>query len=140
MKKQLFIARPVKRYSAALLTSLILIIGVVDTKASTNKKADKVQSSAISYVGLQNSILMFNVNYVNETEDRVVVELTDEQGDVLYRRVYKEKDIYKSIYLKNGGEKCRVTFTIRSAKESISQKFDIEPQASVIEKTVVTAM
>ena len=138
MKKQLFIARPVKRCSAALLTSLILIVGIFDAKASD--ETGKITSEVISYVGLQNNILTFNVNYLNQTEDRVVLELSDEQGDVIYRKVYKDKEVNKNIFLKNGGEKCRLTFTIRSAKETITQKFDIEPQASVITETVVTAM
>ena len=135
MKKQLFIARPVSRYSAALLTSLVLIVGIYDAKATD--KVKKPNSTAISYVGLQNSILTFNVNYRNETEDRVVLELSDERGDVLYRRVYKDKEVNKNIYLKNSGDKCRLTFTIRSAKETVTQKFDIEPQASVVFENVV---
>ena len=138
MKKQLFIARPVKRYSAALVTSLILIFGIFDAKA--NDKSGKANNEAITYVGLKNNILTFNVNYLNQTEDRVVFELSDEQGDILYRKVYKDKEVNKNILLKNNGEKCRLTFTIRSAKETITQKFDIEPQASVIKETVVTAM
>ena len=138
MKKQLFIARPVKRYSAALLTSLILIVGIFDAKA--NDKTGKATNEAISYIGLQNSLLTFNVNYLNTTEDRVVFELSDEHGDVLYRRVYKDKEVNKNIFLKNDGEKCRLTFTIRSAKETITQKFDIEPTATVVNETVVTTM
>ncbi|MCY7421657.1 MAG: hypothetical protein LH478_07940 [Chitinophagaceae bacterium] len=138
MKKQLFVARPVKRYSAALLTSLILIVGIFDAKATD--KVEKANNTTISYVGLQNSILTFNVNYLNETEDRVVLELSDERGDVLYRRVYKDKEVNKNIYLKNSGDKWRLTFTIRSAKETITQKFDIEPQVSVVLENVVTPM
>lgn len=138
MKKQLFIARPVKRYSAALLTSLILIVGIFDAKA--NDKTGKATSEAISYVGRQNNLLTFNVNYLNQTEDRVVLELSDEHGDVLYRRVYKDKEVNKNIVLKNGGDKCRLTFTIRSAKETITQKFDIEPTATVVNETVVTTL
>ena len=138
MKKQLFIARPVKRYSAALLTSLILIVGIFDAQATD--KVEKANTSAISYVGLQNTILTFNVNYVNQTEDRVVVELSDERGDVLYRRVYKEKEINKNIYLKNAGDKCKLTFTIKAAKETITQKFEIEPHTTVVMENVVTPL
>ena len=138
MKKQLFIARPVKRYSAALLTSLILIVGIFDAKA--NDKTGKATTDAISYVGRKNNLLTFNVNYLNQTEDRVVLELSDEHGDVLYRRVYKGKEVNKNIFLKNGGDKCRLTFTIRSAKETITQKFEIEPTATVVNETVVTTM
>lgn len=138
MKKQLFIARPVKRYSAALLTSLILIVGIFDAKA--NDKTGKATTDAISYVGRKNNLLTFNVNYLNQTEDRVVLELSDEHGDVLYRRVYKDKEVNKNIFIKNGGDKTRVTFTIRSAKETITQKFEIEPTATVVNETVVTTM
>ena len=97
MKKQLFIARPVKRYSAALLTSIILIVGIFDAKA--NDKTGKATTDAISYVGRQNNLLTFNVNYLNQTEDRVVLELSDEHGDVLYRRVYKDKEVNKNIFI-----------------------------------------
>ena len=138
MKRQLFIARPVKLYSAALLTSIILIVGIFDAKA--NDKSGKANSEAITYVGFKNNILTFNINYLSQTEDRVVLELSDEQGDILYRKVYKDKEVNKNILLKNNGENCMLTFTIRSAKETITQKFNIEPQASVIKETVVTAM
>ena len=138
MKRQLFIARPVKRYSAALLTSIILIVGIFDAKATD--KSGKANGEAITYVGFKNNILTFNINYLSQTEDRVVLELSDEQGDILYRKVYKDKEVNKNILLKNNGENCRLTFTIRSAKETITQKFNIEPQASVIKETVVTAM
>ena len=45
MKKQLFIARPVKRYSAALVTSLILIFGIFDAKANDKDLTERITAA-----------------------------------------------------------------------------------------------
>lgn len=89
MKKQLFIARPVKRYSAALVTSLILIFGIFDAKA--NDKSGKANSEAITYVGLKNNILTFNVNYLNQTEEGLCLNFLTSRGIFYTVRFIKTK-------------------------------------------------
>lgn len=137
MKKKLYVARPNKFYSAALLTSMLFFSGIMDVAAAAT--GTEVENKAqIVYVGSANSLVTFNVNFSNIENEKFVLELTDDHGEVLYRNTFTGKDFNKNIYLKNLGDKCKVKFTLKAGKQTINQQFEIDSQTRLIEETVVT--
>jgi hypothetical protein len=136
MKKELYIARPAKFYSTALLTSMLFFCGIIDVAASTGTEAEN--KAQIVYVGSTNSLMTFNVNFNNIEDEKFVLELSDDHGEVLYRNTFTGKDFNKNIYLKNLGDKCKVKFTIKAGKQTINQQFEIDSQTRLIQETVVT--
>ena len=137
MKKELFIARPSGLYSTALLTSMLVFCGIVDARANTGT-GDNLNVARIHYVGSTNSLLTFNVSYHNDAAEKLVLEITDDQGDVLYKDAFTATAFDKNIYLKNLGDKCRVHFSLKAGKQTITQTFDIFSQTKLIQENVVS--
>ncbi len=108
--------------------------------ASGAIKNDSSQAATITYAGVSNSLMTFNVSYSNPDAEVFAIELTDDQGRILYQKKFDEKNFNKNILLKNMGEKVRVNFTVRAGKNSTKERFDIEPRVKVIEEFVVTKL
>lgn len=136
MKKKFLTVGSAKRMSAAILTSIVIL-----SASATVNAADRSESnakSAISFVSSESNLMKFNVNYTNTNNGNVVVELTDENGDLLYYREFADKIVNKTIFLKNVGGKCQVKFSVKAGKEIITERFDIEPLTTMVNETVVT--
>ncbi len=138
MKKKFFVFNTARRITTALLTSIMIIAG--SAQASANQTSGTEGKSAISYVGMSNGIMTFNISYENATGEEVLIELTDENGKTVYQRAFIGKTIDKNIYLKSAGAKCLVKFTIKSGKVVTSEKFEIEPTNRMVKETVVTKL
>ena len=110
----------------------------MDAGASIGREAEN--KAQIVYVGSVNSLMTFNVNYNNIEEEKLVLELTDDSGEILYRNTYVGKNFNKNIYLKNLGDKCVVKFSLKTSKQTTNQQFEIEPQTKVFQETVVTKL
>jgi|GEM_PF-3095455 len=134
MKRTLFIARP----ATAILTSIIMLAGMADVKASEN--TTDTDKSNITYVGTENNLLAFNISYTNPANEKVILHLTNDRGEVLLHKVYNNQPVNTNLYLKSTGEKCRVYFTLSAGREIINQNFEIEPVTKVITETVVTRL
>ena len=137
MKKELYVARP-KKICAALLTSMLFFASISDGYANNGMEKQISTGARVEYVGSTDNLLTFNVQFVNTGEEKFILELTDEYGEVLYHRTFSEKQFNKNIQLKKVGEKCQVNFTIRTAKQSTSQRFEIDAQTRLVQETVVT--
>ena len=137
MKKELYIARPGRLYSTAVLTSMLLFCSITDANAMVNKQdpTDKVQ---ISYIGLTNDLMTFNVNFNNIRGENFVLELTGDHGEVLYQKTYNDTTFNKNICLKSAGEKCRVNFTVSACKHTFTQRFEIESQTRLVNEMIVS--
>lgn len=138
MKKQFFKTTAIKFYSAALISSLLTLSSF--TPANASDKSEKASPAQVTYVGAENNLLTFNVNYDNVAEENFVLELIDDQGQLLYQKKYNDKSFSKKILLRNLGETTKISFIIRVGKDTISQKFDIASQVKTVEEVIVTKL
>lgn len=138
MKKTFLIVGSAKRISAAILTSIVILSATANVNAAD--RSESKTKTAISFVSSESNLMKFNINYTNTNNANVVVELTDETGELLYYREFADKIIDKTIYLKSVGEKCQVKFSVRAGKDIITERFDIEPHTTLVKETVVTKM
>lgn len=136
MKKEIYIARPRKLYTA-LLTSMLLFAGISNVSAIP-ATARQDTAAQITYVGAIDNLITFNVQFENPSNEKFILELTDEFGEVIYLRQFTEQHFNKNIQLKKLNEKCSVNFTVRTAKQSSSQRFEIDAQTRLVTETVVT--
>lgn len=138
MKKQLFIARPAKFYSAALLTSMLFFSGIVDAKANGFPDDDNGKTTRISYVGTKNNLVTFNVNFNNVNEEKFQLVLTNDQGDVLFRESFIDKIFNKNIYVRIEGDRSTINISLKAGKQNFNQKFEIEAHTRFVSETIVT--
>ena len=138
MKKELFIARPSRLYSTALLTSLLVFGGIVDARKHEAMTGENLNGACIHYVGSTNSLLTFNVYYHNAAAEKLVLEITDDNGEVLYKDSFTDAVFNKNIYLRNLGDNCNVCFILNAGKQTLTQTFEIFSQTKLIQENVVT--
>jgi hypothetical protein len=136
MKKQFFKTTAIKAYSTALLTSALLLTGFNPAQATA--KQTNSGKAEVSYVGSTNNLVTFNVNYDNTSEENFVLELTNDQGEVLFLQKFNDKTFNKNFLIRHEGDKCRIYFTIRAGKNTTTQKFELNPQPKQIQEIVVT--
>lgn len=140
MKKQLFKFGVVKAYTIALLTSIILISSSVN--ATAIESADTAKDSHVTYLGVRDDMMAFNVNFSNALPDGFELELRDGEGELLYYKKYTDMNFNKYIYLKNvsESEEIKVKFIIKAGKRVFNQAFEITTKQTFVQNQVVTRL
>ena len=54
---------------------------------ASNIKTENVGQSAITYVGESDGSMTFNIKYNNSTVDKMLLEVLDDAGNVLYKHL-----------------------------------------------------
>lgn len=138
MKKQSINTVNFKVCTSALLVSFLLLTGV--NPANASGKDYKPLDAKITYVGSQSNLLTFNIDYNNVEETPFVLELTDDNGQILFQKKFTDKTFNKNIFVKNMGETAKINFSIIAGKKVINQKFNITTEAKLVEDVVVTKL
>lgn len=138
MKKQFINTANIKVYTSAFLVSFLLLTGF--NPANASGKDYKLLDAKISYVGSQSNLLTFNIDYNNVEETPFVLELTDDNGQILFQKKFTDKSFNKNIVIKNIGETVKVNFSIIAAKKVMNQLFNITTETKLVEDVVVTKL
>ena len=138
MKKHILNIANIKVYTSALLVSFFLLTGF--NRANATDTAYKPSEAKITYVGSQSNLLTFNIDYANVEETPFTLELTDDDGKLLFQKQYTAKSFNKNLLLKNMGEMVKINFTIKSGKNVINQLFTIDTHSKLVENVVVTKL
>ena len=109
-------------------------------RANATDTAYKPSEAKITYVGSQSNLLTFNIDYANVEETPFTLELTDDDGKLLFQKQYTAKSFNKNLLLKNMGEMVKINFTIKSGKKVINQMFSIDTHSKLVENVVVTKL
>ena len=137
MKQQFLKKSAIKFFVTAAITSA-LALGTINPAAASGETDNA--KAAISYKGNSKDLLTFNIQYNNPTGEVFILELTDDQDRILYSNKFNDKVFDKNIMLKNLGEKVRVNFVVKAGKNTVNQKFDIEPKVRMVEELIVTQL
>ena len=95
--------------------------------------------SAFHYVGTEENKIVFNVKFENPAESKFDLVITNENGDVVYKQSYSEKNFDKKIVLLKEGD-AHLTFAIKSKDVNYKESFDISTTTKVVEDVVVTKL
>ena len=138
MKKQFINTANIKVYTSALLVSFLLLTGF--NQANASGKEYKPLNAKITYVGSESDLLTFNIDYANVEETPFTIELTDDDGRLLFQKKFTGKSFNKNILVKNIGERANVNFSIIAGKKVINQLFTIVTKTKLVEDVVVTRL
>jgi hypothetical protein len=103
-------------------------------KTDKLKKASPVQ---ISFLGLKDDRVMFEVLYQNKEQQRFALEILNESNEVLYSKNYSDTAFSRKIILDKQSEEEIVTISVRCGKKLYSETFKIRPQSSYINELLV---
>ncbi|MCW3106981.1 MAG: hypothetical protein JWQ09_1487 [Segetibacter sp.] len=137
MKKQL-----IKAISKKVFTLFFAAFILCATAQSSYALPDSTPAKAaeITYKGLQDSRLVFLVNYKNEQSETFQLIVRNEQNDILYFKQYKAKPLNTKMLFSDVPENGKLTFLIKTGKKEISQAFQINTQVKTMEEFIVKGL
>jgi hypothetical protein len=122
-----------------IFTSLVLA-SVTATHAQSISATDSTkQEASVSYLGPQEQMSLFAVNFSNPAEDKYMVSVQDKDGDVLHKELYSGKTFDKVFRLPKDADNT-LNFVIKNLKDSSVQVFEIATTTSVIEDVVIKSV
>jgi hypothetical protein len=71
-----------------------------------------VEAATVKFLGTQDDMLIFNVNYDNPKGSRFVIAVRDQNGNQLYQDIFTDKAFYRQFRLPKT-DKDQVVFVIR---------------------------
>jgi hypothetical protein len=109
----------IKRYFKHGLTHIALMAYILLTteivKAQTSVPDHAVSKASVNYLGMKQSMLLFNIKYDNPAGYHFSVIVWDDGGNRLYEESYNGKHFYKTFAL-HPDDIDKVTFIIKGPK------------------------
>ena len=122
-----------------IFTSLILAT-VTASHAQSITSADSTKNEAtVSYLGPQDQMSLFAVSFSNPAEDKYLLLVQDNDGEVLHKEFYSGKTFEKVYKLPKDFDNT-INFVIKNLKDSSVQTFEIATSTSVTEEVVVKSI
>jgi hypothetical protein len=94
----------------------------------------------ITYSGIKDKFLHFYVANPCEDNHKVLVEISDDEGTVLYKRRFKNGEHYRSILVDKQVEKCGLTFTVFDGKKTYKETFQLDSRSTVVDNLVISKL
>jgi hypothetical protein len=93
--------------------------------------------AAVKYLGNQNDMMVFHVQYENPTGDRFFVTVKDTDGTALYTGAFSEKKFDKKFRVPRT-DSNKVLFVIKGSGNEVPQTFEVNSNIRTVEEVVVT--
>jgi hypothetical protein len=134
MKKQLT-STISKKVFTILFVAFISCTHSQDLYAFTDSTVNK--SVEITYQGLHEKKLAFNVNYKNNLSQSFELIIKNDQDQIIYAKHFDGKPLNKTMLFSEYPENCKLTFSILSGRKELSQSFEINSQVRTVEEFIV---
>jgi hypothetical protein len=135
MKKQSTNAISKKVFSLFLAASLLC---ASSQSLYANDTANK--GAEISYKGLQDKNLVFNINYKNELAEAFELVIKNDHNEVIYLKQFDAKPLNTTLLFTEVPEQCTLSFIIRTGKKEVAQLFEIDTQVKTVQEYVVKGL
>lgn len=134
MKKQL-----TKAISKKVFT--FLFVAFVSCTMSTSLYAlpdtTENKGAEITYKGIVDKKLAFNVNYKNELSQNFQLTIKNDQDQIIYSNQFDAKPFNKTMLFSDFPDNSRLTFLITIGKREFSQAFEINSHVTTVEEYIV---
>jgi hypothetical protein len=112
-------------------------------QAAPVQAADKPKETPveIKYLGSKEGTLLFQIHFANPNAEEVNLMLRDENGNVIYTEVVRDKVYSRKIRFEEmESSNMKLTLTLRTRKEVQSKTFEIKRSTRVIEDVAVVTL
>lgn len=133
MKKQISIKAISKKAFPVLLFAILSMTqsAYALPGTSVNKEPE------ITYKGVSDKKLMFNINFKNEAAQPLHLTIKNEAGEVIYATQFESKPLNKTIVFPEFPESGKLTFVMSAGKKEVAQTFQINAQVKTVEEFTV---
>ena len=140
MKKQNHIHTGRTSIIKSLFTASIILILAGVSSAQSVTATDNF-SAEIKHLGGTDDKRVFQVLLNNETGDKFIISIKDDESNILFQETYDEVKFEKNFILPIPAvDTHKLTFTIRSLKNNSTQTFKINTATRTVEDVVVTKL
>ncbi len=132
-----------RKQSLSIAKSVILwfmLLGGFKAAANIAEPDTTLIKANVQYVGSNQNLLEFNIDYPNAEGKKFLLEVRDDEHELLYTKGYKNKHFSKKLYVLKSEEKRTISFTIRGGKAWYNQTFEINPETKTIHNYMVTKL
>ncbi|MDB5191109.1 MAG: hypothetical protein JWQ96_672 [Segetibacter sp.] len=132
-----------KQFVVTTAAAFILIIGSSHSSkaaGATDKKEVVDRPVKISYLGLKDNRVMFDVEFANKDGQKFFLDILNESNEVLYTKRYSEAAFSKKISFDKTSEETVVTISVRWGKKEYSETFKIKPESNYVTDLLVTRL
>lgn len=98
---------------------------------------DKNKNVAVTSLGVSEGKVKFNLKCANEDGDRFCVELTDAEGNKLYKEIFTGKLFNKTFV--TASDLGTIFLTVINFKDKSRQKFEISTEERVVQEVSITS-
>lgn len=124
MSKQSNYARFKNAFGKAFLVTIIALSVSQTNAQSPENTAAAVTGASVNYLGTQDDMYLFRVQYYNAKKNKFIVEIRESTGNVLFKESYNEKAFSKSFKIPKDLE-GKLSFVLRSPKENLLEIFEV---------------
>ncbi len=139
MKKQMFASAP-GFYKTSFIKAILfsfLLAGFLPSMAQVRVTPPSSVGAEISYIGIIDDKLTFQVDYKNLTSENFTVTISDQFGNVLFHEKYSESNLSKNFAIsKFEFEVGKLSFSVRKGKEKLIKIFSVNT-ATLVQQDVV---
>ncbi|MDE3236463.1 MAG: hypothetical protein KGO81_10950 [Bacteroidota bacterium] len=120
-----------KLFAGSILVATLFLSAQVHAAGNKEKAGKEVNNVSVKYNGSSEDALLFTVKYSNPSGDAFYLFLTDENGEVLYRSKFNDKNFSKVFSLPRA-EYNKVSFIVKNSKNNYEEKKDVNISVSTL--------
>jgi hypothetical protein len=138
MKKQMINAFARKFFLGNVMAAMMFLSANASVSPVYNKYEPATKNkAAITYKGMDSELfLAFNVVYNNTTGNPFNLRIADPSGELLYAETFKDVQFNKTFKVQKDAI-SKLNFTIRDEKTGVTENFEINVTANVVENITV---
>jgi hypothetical protein len=109
----------------------------VNVQSGIGAQAAGTDPAMVSYLGAQEDMLVFNVGYSNPKGNKFVVAIKDQDGNLLFQDVFKDKSFYKQFKLPKT-DKDRIAFVFSNGQDApVVKTFAVNVTSHLVQEVAI---
>jgi hypothetical protein len=142
--KRTFVKIASRKFIPALIvTAAMLACAPTQSKANTGHTIEIISNentASVQFTGSTDNAYLLNINVKNPKGDRFTLEITGDDGEVLYSKDYTDVSFKKQIRILKADNINRYNISIRSSNKELENTFSISPVTKTVDDVVVTKL
>jgi hypothetical protein len=116
---------------------LLLIIGTASAQTGASDSAAGAGPVVVTYLGVQDDMLIFNVSYNNPQGGKFLVQVLDQNGNQLFQNIFKDEIFYRQFRLPKV-DKDQVIFVIRKGQDApVEKRFAVNISSRLVQEVAI---
>ena len=139
MKKHVLCILKASNFRRSIMA--ILIISAINFSVSGQSvTSDFIKKAEVKHIESDESKLLFQISLNNESGEKFIVSIKDEDGTLLFKELYSDKKFVKKFEVPETENTGKIIVMIRSLENNQSQVFEINSTTRVYQDVVVSKL